>query len=180
MGYLRRWRGKSIQIASRMHNKGALYASDIREYKFEEVKKRARKAGINNIRTIKWEGSSLPEFPKEVQNNGGFDWVLVDAPCSSSGTWRRNPDAKWRNDPGKLNELTALQLQLLQNSSQAVRNNGHLVYSTCSFLVDENESLVNKFLSRNPAFRLISMKLLGSPSVNSDTMFAAVMEKSIK
>jgi 16S rRNA (cytosine967-C5)-methyltransferase len=169
--------GKTLQIASMLDNKGVIYASDIREYKLEEVKKRAKRAGFFNIRCLTWQGTELPAFQKEILNKGGFDWVLVDAPCSSTGTWRRNPDAKYKIDKMNLENLTQLQLSILTSASQAVISGGHLVYSTCSWLVNENENIVSKFLAQNPHFTLQQQNLLGSPKENSDTMFAAVLKK---
>ena len=167
--------GKTLQIAARLQNKGAVYASDVREYKLEEVKKRARRAGFFNIRCLPWDGKGLPNFQKEVQNRKGFDWVLVDAPCSSSGTWRRNPDAKYRIEQSNIENLTSLQLQLLTQSSAAVRPHGRLVYSTCSWVVSEDEQIIDVFLAANPSFKLESQTLYGNPFDDADTMFAAVL-----
>jgi 16S rRNA (cytosine967-C5)-methyltransferase len=171
--------GKTLQIASRPGGeKGAVYASDIREYILEVLRKRAQKAHIYNIRTLLWNGEALPEFGKEIQKRGGFHWVFVDVPCSASGTWRRNPDAKFRFAPRELDQLRQLQLQLLKNASQAVIPAGHLVYATCSWLVAENEGVVEQFLQNNSSFQLESQELLGNPYQNADTMFVAVMIRS--
>ncbi len=169
--------GKTQQIASLLNNKGVIYASDIREYKLEELKKRAKKSGFYNIRSIKWDGKGLPSFSKEVEKKNGFDWVLVDAPCSSSGTWRRNPDSKYRTSHKNLLDLIDLQFNILQNASLAVRDNGYLVYSTCSWICDENEKIIEKFLSRNTQFVLKEQKMLGSPFENSDSMFVGIMQR---
>ena len=166
--------GKTMQIASRAKNKGVVYASDVREYKLEEVKKRARRAGFFNIRCMPWQGAELPAFPKEIDRRGGFDWVLVDAPCSSSGTWRRNPDAKYRTLESGIETLGALQLQILTRASLAVRPGGHIVYSTCSWITGENEGLVERFLKDAPGFALEKQTLLGAPAQDADTMFVAV------
>jgi len=169
--------GKTQQIASFLKNKGVIYASDIREYKLEEVKKRARKSGFFNIRCLPWNGEGLPQFQKEVENKNGFDWVLVDAPCSSSGTWRRNPDSKYRITKENILSLMDLQLNILQTASEAVRSGGHLVYSTCSWLYEENENIIECFIKNNPDFTIINHKMLGSPMENADTMFVAVIQK---
>jgi 16S rRNA (cytosine967-C5)-methyltransferase len=166
--------GKTMQIAARAKNKGVVYASDVREYKLEEVKKRARRAGFFNIRCVPWQGDALPAFPKEIERRSGFDWVLVDAPCSSAGTWRRNPDAKYRTQEKNIENLGELQLRLLTNASKAVRPGGHLVYSTCSWIVDENEGIAARFLASQPQFRLKHQTLLGAPETDADTMFVAV------
>ncbi|BBH54397.1 RsmB/NOP family class I SAM-dependent RNA methyltransferase [Fluviispira sanaruensis] len=169
--------GKTQQIASLLKNKGVIYASDIREYKLEEVKKRARKSGFFNIRCLPWNGENLPNFQKEVENRHGFDWVLVDAPCTSSGTWRRNPDAKYRVSHTNIESLTRLQLSILENASRGVRVGGHLVYSTCSWIYDENEGIILEFLKKNTFYTLVKQNLLGSPNENADTMFAAVLKR---
>lgn len=171
--------GKTLQIASLLKNKGAVFASDIREYKLDEIKKRAKRAGFFNIRCMAWDGIKKPEFPKEVQLRHGFDWVLVDAPCTSTGTWRRNPDAKYRVNAQNVENLVQLQLQLLQKAAEALKPGGHLVYSTCSWIVAENEDICREFLKSNSGFQLVSMKILGSPVSNADTMFAAVFKAPI-
>jgi 16S rRNA (cytosine967-C5)-methyltransferase len=171
--------GKTMQIASKLHNKGGVYASDIRAYKLEEIKKRAKRAGFFNIRLLPWEGSQVPLFPKEIQLRGGFDWVLVDAPCSSSGTWRRNPDAKYRFSPDHAEDLYELQFKLLNNSAQAVKKGGHLVYATCSWSTRENENIVLRFLQeKGSSFKCLSQSILGSPQEDSDTMFVAEFLKT--
>lgn len=169
--------GKTMQLAAFLNNKGVVYASDIRSYKFDEIKRRAKKAQFFNIRCIEWDGETLPSFSKEVLNNKGFDWVLVDAPCSSSGTWRRNPDAKYRFDFKEIEKLNQLQLQILTNASLMVKSQGSIVYATCSWLVEENEAIVAAFLEKQDDFSLISQKLLGHPAYDSDTTFVAVLEK---
>ena len=116
-------------------------------------------------------------LPKEVAQQKGFDWVLVDAPCSSAGTWRRNPDARWRFNPTDTEELVALQRQILTNAEKGVRANGHLVYATCSWQVSENEAQVKWFLENHPNFSLVSQTMLGAPQQDSDAMFVAILKK---
>ncbi|APJ04810.1 RsmB/NOP family class I SAM-dependent RNA methyltransferase [Silvanigrella aquatica] len=169
--------GKTQQIASYLKNKGVIYASDIREYKLEELKKRSKKSGFFNIRCVSWNGEGLPKFQREIENNKGFDWVLIDAPCSSSGTWRRNPDSKYRATKENLKSLCDLQLKILQTASCAVRPLGNLVYSTCSWIYDENENIIEQFLSHNSNFTLEKQVVVGSPLQNADTMFVAVLKK---
>jgi 16S rRNA (cytosine967-C5)-methyltransferase len=170
--------GKTIQIAARLANRGAVYASDIREYKLKEVRRRAARARFDNVRSFAWAGGRVPELAREVAKQGGFHWVLVDAPCTSSGTWRRNPDAKFRLSTAGLAELTALQGRLLQMAAGAVRPGGHLVYSSCSWLVEEDEAVVDGFLARNPDFELVRRSLEGAPGADADTMFSAILIKS--
>lgn len=167
--------GKTLAIAARMANKGALVATDLHEYKLEELKRRAKRAGVFNTRTFAWDGTQPLRLPKEVAQQQGFDWVLVDAPCSSSGTWRRNPDARWRLDETDTCELLQLQQRLLRNAAPAVRTNGALVYATCSWQVSENEEQVSWFLQNHPQFELQYQRMLGAPALDADTMFVAVL-----
>lgn len=171
--------GKTLQMAAMLNNRGAVFAVDIRAHKLDEIKRRARKAQFHCIRTLAWDWTitkRLP-FPQEVHRSGGFDWALVDAPCSASGTWRRNPDAKWRFDYAALHTLTELQLTILSQVALTVKKGGHLVYATCSFLMDENERVVERFCAAHPGYSLVSMQLLGAPGDNSDSLFVAILQK---
>lgn len=170
--------GKTLAIAAPLNNKGAVWATDIREHKLNEVKRRAKQAGFYNIRTAPWDGEQAFKLPKEIARDGGFDWVLVDGPCSSSGTWRRNPDAKLRNLGEDLTELNKLQLKLLTHASLSVKPSGKLVYGTCSIFECENNAVVQQFLNENPEWQLVSTELMGCPHHNSDSLFAAVFSKN--
>ncbi|WAJ69079.1 RsmB/NOP family class I SAM-dependent RNA methyltransferase [Catenovulum adriaticum] len=170
--------GKSLAIAAKMKNKGCVVATDLHEYKLAEVKKRAKRAGYFNIRTFAWNGEKPLKLPKEAAQQKGFDWVLIDAPCTSAGTWRRNPDAKWRFNESDTQQQLAIQQQILNQAHYAVRAGGCLVYATCSWQVSENEAQVADFLAKNKQFSLIKQQLLGAPYQNSDTMFVAVMQKA--
>jgi 16S rRNA (cytosine967-C5)-methyltransferase len=169
--------GKTLQIAASLAGRGAVYASDVRAYKLEEVKKRARRAGFHNVRCLPWDGAVLPPFEREIAKRGGFDVVLVDAPCSATGTWRRNPDAKLRVSPESLAELAALQFEILKKTAAAVRPGGALVYATCSWIVAEDEEIVLRFLQAESSFKLERMELMGSPARDSDTLFAARLRR---
>lgn len=184
--------GKTLALAARLNNRGSIWASDIREHKLDEIKRRAALSRFYNIRTAVWRGDAALEAPKEIAKQGGFDWVLVDAPCSSSGTWRRNPDARLRSLDDDLTGLNALQLQLLTHAAKNVRASGKLVYGTCSFHTCENEDVVAQFLQQqelqqqelrqqelqhNPGWQLLEQTLLGCPFTDSDTMFVAVLQR---
>ncbi len=169
--------GKSLAIAAKMKNKGSVVATDLHEYKLSEIKKRAKRAGLFNIRSFAWDGASKLRLPKEAAQQKGFDWVLIDAPCTSAGTWRRNPDAKWRFNETDTQEQLAIQQQILSYAHYAVRVEGFLVYATCSWQISENEAQVADFLSKHAHFKLVEQHLLGAPEQNSDTMFVAVMQK---
>lgn len=170
--------GKALQIAAALDNRGAIHASDIREHALDETRRRVREAGYHNLRALAWDGRALPEFGREIDKRGGFDAVLVDAPCSSSGVWRRNPDAMLRVMPTAAPRLAETQSGILAAAAEAVRPGGALIYATCSWMVEEDEEVVEKFLGqRGGDFALDSMTLIGSPAADSDTMFATVMTR---
>ncbi len=167
--------GKTLAIAAQMNNKGAVIATDLHDYKLEELKRRAKRAESFNVRTFTWDGAAPLRLPKEIAQQQGFDWVLIDAPCTSSGTWRRNPDARWRFDEADTQELIQLQQKILRNAAPAVRKGGSLVYATCSWQVSENEGQVAWFLQQYPHFELQYQRILGAPELDADTMFVAVL-----
>jgi 16S rRNA (cytosine967-C5)-methyltransferase len=140
--------GKSLAIAAAMQNKGEILAFDSEALRLREVRPRARRAGATIIVATDKRGGAQ-------WGNGKFDIVLVDAPCSGSGTWRRNPEAKWRLTPERLKELEGLQAWLLDDGARHTRSGGRLVYATCSLLNSENEDAVAAFLVRNQDFRIV-------------------------
>ena len=140
--------GKALHLATLMQNRGSIVASDIRTRKLDDLKKRARRGGFSNIRCREWKGKVLPA------KKSGFDGVLVDAPCTCSGTWRRNPDARWTLEREEIAEFAEKQLALLSNASHGVRAGGVLVYATCSMFDAENEGVVQAFLANHENFAL--------------------------
>jgi 16S rRNA (cytosine967-C5)-methyltransferase len=160
--------GKTVQLGDALGGRGVVVATDIDGRKLAELKVRARRAGLADvIRVRDWDGSTPPDFGRE--GRGGFDVVLVDAPCSASGTWRRNPDARLRTDPARVSEFPTLQRSLLAMAAAQVAPGGRLVYGTCSVFVDEDEAL-----SPGPGFTLVRAELFGAPQVDSDTLFGAM------
>jgi len=164
--------GKTLQLLSRLQHQGLVVASDIRSHKLKELQKRSRQAGFHNLQPLHWDGKALPALPEEVRQRGGFDWVLVDAPCSSSGTWRRNPEVRHRELGTDLKQLTALQQQLLHQAAQGVKPGGYLVYGTCSFRTEENEAVVQTLLDQG-GWTLELQQMVGCPEQDADTMFVA-------
>ncbi|HEY4941102.1 MAG TPA: RsmB/NOP family class I SAM-dependent RNA methyltransferase [Rhizomicrobium sp.] len=137
--------GKSLALAAEMRNQGEIVACDIRQPALQELAVRAKRAGATNIKThLLDERRPLDET---------FDTVLLDAPCSGSGTWRRQPELRWRLTPQRLAELVPLQDRLLAQAARHVKPGGRLVYATCSILPRENEARIAAFLGRNPAFK---------------------------
>ncbi|KFA90275.1 RsmB/NOP family class I SAM-dependent RNA methyltransferase [Archangium violaceum] len=144
--------GKTLQLAVQMKNRGDLHALDIEAWRIEELRKRARRAGVHNVRTlvIPPEGSEADEAIAPLE--GKADRVLVDAPCSGTGTFRRKPDARYRLTPEMLADHVARQKRLLERFSQMVKPGGRLIYGTCSVLREENEQVVEDFLARHPDY----------------------------
>lgn len=135
--------GKSLMMAMLMENRGEIVSSDIEEKKLGELEKRAARAGASIIKTIPAEN-----LMKQDEWRGKFDLVFVDAPCSGTGTLRRNPDLKWRLTPETIAERVKVQRRLISDYSKFVRPGGRLVYATCSILPCENEEVVGEFLKK--------------------------------
>lgn len=155
--------GKTLQLAAQMKNRGDLHALDIDERRLDDLKKRARRAGVHNVRAqlIPAEG---PEVDSALEALAGkADRVLVDAPCSGTGTFRRKPDARYRLTPQDLDQHVARQKLLLERFSRMVKPGGRLIYGTCSVLREENEAVIEDFLSRHPEYTVRPVaELLGA------------------
>ena len=143
--------GKSLQLADLMERRGCVVASDIRAYKLDDLRRRSRRAQFPNIMCREWDGKALR--PRQYEK---FDGVLVDAPCSCSGTWRRNPDGRWTLQAAEVGEMAELQQQILQKCAPAVKHGGSLIYGTCSLFRAENQANVERFLTANPEFELVA------------------------
>lgn len=133
--------GKSLHIAALMQNKGRILSMDTIEWKLKELRKRAARAGAQNLEARRIEGS---ETIKRQHNLA--DRVLLDVPCSGLGVMRRNPDAKWKLHEEELQRLRTLQSEILRDYSRMVKPGGKLVYATCSIFRSENEEQVQAFL----------------------------------
>jgi 16S rRNA (cytosine967-C5)-methyltransferase len=144
--------GKTLALAAGMANRGKLVACDVSAYRLDRAARRLRRAGVGNVerRTLS------SEHDKWVKRHaGGFDRVFVDAPCLGTGTWRRNPDAKWRSQPNDLSELIERQQHIVRSAARLVRPGGRLVYVTCSLLREEDEAQAEAFLAAEPGFALM-------------------------
>lgn len=148
--------GKTLAMAAMMNNKGTLYACDVHSKRLEQLAKRMRRAGAHNVRSHLLSS----EHDKWVKKHAGIaDVVLIDAPCSGTGTWRRSPDSRWNLKPENLADLRALQANILDSASRLVKPGGRLFYATCSLLQEENEQQVASFLSRNSEFTAAEIEL---------------------
>jgi 16S rRNA (cytosine967-C5)-methyltransferase len=148
--------GKSLALAACMKNKGQIYAADINARRLGRLKDRCRKAGARNIQII-----TLPEDDATGRQKalapclGTMDRVVVDAPCSGTGTWRHNPELRLRADSDWLASLQQTQRALLAEAAAYVKPGGRLVYMTCSLLAAENEGQIEAFLSNHPGWAIV-------------------------
>lgn len=148
--------GKTLAMAATMGNKGKITACDTSAARLEGAATRLRRAGVDNA-----ERHLLAAGDRWAKRRAGsFDRVLVDAPCTGTGTWRRNPDARLRTRPEDLAELVEIQNQILVKASELVRPGGRLVYATCSLLPQENEEQMDRFLAGAPGFTPIPLDRL--------------------
>lgn len=181
--------GKTTQLAELMGNEGKIFAVDIKQDRITELHKTAGRLGIKIITGC--ASDARAPLPEEIPRL--FDRILVDAPCSGSGTLRRNPEIKWRLKGGDIPALTANQLALLSNAADYVKDGGNLVYATCSILPEENEEVVNRFLRLRKDFHLcppgpaIPAQLIDPGGFfrtsvhrdNTDAFFGAILSKAV-
>lgn len=179
--------GKTLALGAAMQNKGRIIAMDVLGGRLNRAKERFRRAGLHNIETR----ALTSERDKYVKRHPGkFDLVLVDAPCTGVGTWRRDPDKRWRQLGPGLPALVPLQRSILESAYRMVKPGGRLVYATCSMLPDENENQVESFVRDYPEFsvRPVSefMDVPGADTYlkmtpaqhDTDGFFAAVLIRS--
>lgn len=145
--------GKTLALGAMMRNTGRLYAFDINQVRLKRLQPRLARSGLSNIAPIVIDSETDPKLKRLI---GKFDAVLIDAPCSGTGTLRRNPDLKWRQDAKDIIELTVKQTSILASAARLVKQGGRLIYATCSILSVENQAIVHKFLKLNPQFSLLS------------------------
>ncbi len=181
--------GKTLALAGTMANRGQIVACDVSAPRLDAAVRRLRRAGVHNV-----ERHLLAPGDKWLKRRGGsYDRVLVDAPCTGTGTWRRNPDARLRLQESDLAELASKQAAILDSAQSLVRKGGRLVYATCSLLSEENEAQVSGFLARHPDFQVVPLRAawpLPAPMPNqgdylsltparhgTDGFFTAVLER---
>ncbi|HUE45541.1 MAG TPA: RsmB/NOP family class I SAM-dependent RNA methyltransferase, partial [Aestuariivirgaceae bacterium] len=142
--------GKTLALAAQMANKGQIHAYDADRHRLRPIFERLKRAGARNVQVIP------ADEPQRLEGlERGADVVLVDAPCSGSGSWRRRPDAKWRLTPEALERRVAEQTEALERGAGLVKPSGRLVYVTCSVLPEENADQVAGFLARHPDFAVV-------------------------
>jgi len=144
--------GKTLAMAAQMQNTGQIYAYDADPIRFRPIFERLKRAGARSVQT-------LPPGQDHALDalEGRMDAVLIDAPCSGTGVWRRRPDAKWRLTPAQLAERVREQRGLLLRAAALVKPGGTLAYVTCSLLPEENEKQIEAFLESNPSFTTLDV-----------------------
>jgi 16S rRNA (cytosine967-C5)-methyltransferase len=151
--------GKTLALAAAMDNRGALIACDTDRGRLSRLAPRAERAGAAPIETILLNPGREMEALARWQGAEKADAVLVDAPCSGTGTWRRNPEGRWRLNETQLQRYIALQARLLDLAAGLVREGGRLIYVTCSLLDGEGVGQVDSFLARHESWQAEPLSL---------------------
>jgi 16S rRNA (cytosine967-C5)-methyltransferase len=146
--------GKTMALAALMNNRGQIYATDSDLRRLAPIHQRLERAGVRNVqvRTPRGDADPLADLV------GHVNLVLIDAPCTGTGTWRRNPDAKWRIRPGAVGQRKKIQAELLDRAAALVEPGGRIAYITCSVLVEENGEQIQAFLQRHRDFTTVSVE----------------------
>ncbi len=186
--------GKTLLLGALMRSTGRLYAFDVSQARLARFKPRMARSGLSNVVPVAITNENDARVKRLARK---AHRVLVDAPCSGTGTLRRNPDLKWRQSPESVSDLCVLQRNILASAARCVAPGGRLVYATCSVLKVENENQAEAFLAANPDFELLSAPELladrtGSLGIEgpylklrtdihgTDGFFAAVFQRRIK
>jgi 16S rRNA (cytosine967-C5)-methyltransferase len=150
--------GKTLALAAMMGGRGRLIATDRDKRQLAPIHERLARAAVHNadVRTPR-EGDPLQGL------DGTSDLVVIDAPCTGSGTWRRNPDAKWRMRPGALEQRVKDQIEVLDRAARLVKGGGRIAYITCSVLPQENGEQIRAFVSRHPDFEIVHATNVTTP-----------------
>lgn len=147
--------GKTLHLSDLMGNKGLIWATDRHTGRLATLRKRAGRAQAFNYRAVTWNGGPFP--PTKTK----FDGILVDAPCSGVGTWQRNPHARWSTTENDVQELAAVQLQLLENTWKSLKPGGRLIYAVCTITRQETTDIVRAFGAAHPELEPLPLAALG-------------------
>lgn len=165
--------GKTLAFAPQMDNTGQIYLHDIRKHALQDAKKRLKRAGIQNAQIVCDDEAKLKKIKKRM------DWVLVDAPCTGTGTMRRNPDMKWKFDAEVLTRLLGQQRTIFEKALSFLKPGGQIVYATCSVLKEENQNQIEHFI-KTYGLELVKEPFESFPIINGmDGFFGAVMRKAV-
>ncbi len=149
--------GKTLALAAAMRDESKLIAADTNRDRLSKLAPRAHRAGATNIETRLLDAGRELAGLSDLEN--GADLVLIDAPCSGTGTWRRNPEGRWRLTPARLERLIALQAHILDLGARCVRPGGTMVYAVCSLIKGEGHEQAERFLARHQGWRAETLDL---------------------
>ena len=159
--------GKTLMLGALMHSQGRIYAFDISEKRLNNLKPRLKRSGLSNLHPQRIANEN---DIKVKRLSGKIDRVLVDAPCSGLGTLCRNPDLKWRQSPHSIEGFKRKQTTILASAANLLKPGGRLVYATCSFLPEENQEIIERFLADHPRYTLLNCtELLVQQKIQLDT-----------
>ena len=161
--------GKTLAMAALMENRGQIHAYDNEEKRLSPMSERLHRAGAHNVKILPSNNQGVLD-----KLDDRMDVVLVDAPCTGSGTWRRKPDSKWRLTQAQLDERLLEQFAVLEQGAKAVKSGGRMVYVTCSLLPQENSDQVTSFLDRHENFSLQSPALIWSEGQSAPLPASAI------
>jgi 16S rRNA (cytosine967-C5)-methyltransferase len=167
--------GKTLHLAALLRNRGEIYATDVDPWKLEELKKRVRRSTAQNVRIVKPDERERMLGPEKKH---WFDVVLLDVPCTGTGTLRRNPSIKWVLTEQMLSEVLEKQKAILEENIDFVKTGGTLLYATCSVLKDEGEDQIQAFVERHPEFVLEETMRTRPDKEGCDGFFAARLRKT--
>lgn len=165
--------GKTLHLADMMANKGLIWASDRNARRLRRLKQRLARANAFNTRIENWDGSA------NLPTKGKFDGILLDAPCSGVGTWRRNPHARWTTTPKDVAELAEIQLNLLHHVAGSLKPGGRLIYAVCTITRSETTAVADAFTAAHPELEPLPLLARGPQTFlplaefNANAMFLA-------
>ena len=163
--------GKTLHLSALMESKGRIVSLDTELWKLEELRKRAKRAGAQNIETRLIENNTI----NKLKNSA--DRVLLDVPCSGLGVIKRNPDAKWKLKPEFIDNIRTTQQKILSEYADMVKLGGQIVYATCSILPIENTQQVETFLQQNSSFEMVKQEIISPNQSGFDGFYMALLKK---
>jgi len=166
--------GKTILIAERMNSEKNITAMELHEDRIPRLFENLKRNHFEKINVISGDARNL----KKYFGNKVFDGILLDVPCSNTGVLQRRSDARWRVNPKRIKELNKLQFSILENCSKFISSNGRIVYSTCSLEQEENELLLDKWISQNKGFYIEKSIKIFPPDTLTDGGYAALIRRN--
>jgi len=160
--------GKTLALGAEMNNQGNLYALDITSKRLYKTRRRLERAGVTNVTLHPIKGETDP-WLKQFESR--VDRLLIDAPCTGIGAWRRSPEARWKMTPELLADLEGRQTRILKSAAHLIKPGGRLVYATCSLLKRENEDQISQFLKENENFTLLPIQQVWNELLDTDCPF---------